>query len=460
MKTINELLYNSRTLPEKLRYEMPKRKDIKKFKNLESLIHLEDINELKSFFNQESDYVDYLIFDFKFLNNICNATDCEAEIFVLDSRENLMPLPPYKTIKQKNWYHIVGVKNDSYYDKGLPVDTSNFLYRDMFYKIVCFWHLKNAKGKVIYTVQVTHLVYLGERKFRSNIYIFTSHDTDYQTLCKESGQENSSNYDSCILLGPQSEINCDKNIKGIKVGRYMWENKAKAISQFATDYIQYSKYNKLQCHISAFCTNYSIEAQPDCRSILTLPKLCSICKNDILSAEMFEILFRNDGKENEAKVDLAYDKINEFSAWHKKIKLNSKQVDRLCSTIINEMFRGKIVKMENQKNGISYPCVCELLILRIASLYVFIDRNSNTFRESSMYEVAEFLYACKTRKQLQERIDELSVKNKEHPALAVWQKYLSKKDTMYFIWKLSLFNGFVDVGNTIEEYFNKILKDN
>lgn len=100
MQRINELIYNSRTLPKSLRYKKPSREEIKKAKSVGDLIRLEDIDELKEFFNQKSDYVDYLIFDFKFFNNTYRAADCEAEIFVFDIQENLVPLPKYKTLSK------------------------------------------------------------------------------------------------------------------------------------------------------------------------------------------------------------------------------------------------------------------------------------------------------------------------------------------------------------------------
>ena len=321
-----------------------------------------------------------------------------------------MPLPKYKTIKQDNWYHIVAVKDDSYYDKGIPVDTSRFAYRDMYYKVVCFWHLKNAKNEIIFTVQATHLVYLCEGKFRSNVYIFTSHDTDYQTLYKGIEGEKNENYDSCVLLSPRIKMNLDNNFKGIKTGRYMWENRTKAISQFATDYIQYSKYNRLQCCISAFCACYSILALPDCRSIITLSELCSIYKKDILTFNLFEVLFRNDEKTNEAKIDSFYNKINEFPSWHKKVKLNLKQIDMLHNIIVNEVFKGKSKEITSKRICSNHSDIYEL-IFKIALLCTFIDKDLNTLRESSMYEVAEFFYTCKKQQQLQERMEELKIVN-------------------------------------------------
>lgn len=457
MQRINELIYNSRTLPKSLRYKKPSREEIKKAKSVGDLIRLEDIDELKEFFNQKSDYVDYLIFDFKFFNNTYRAADCEAEIFVFDIQENLVPLPKYKTIKQDNWYHIVAVKDDSYYDKGIPVDTSKFAYRDMYYKVVCFWHLKNAKNEIIFTVQATHLVYLCEGKFRSNVYIVTSHDTDYQTLYKGIEGEKNENYDSCVLLSPKSKMNLDNNFKGIKTGRYMWENRTKAISQFATDYIQYSKYNRLQCCISAFCACYSILALPDCRSIITLSELCSIYKKDILTFNLFEALFRNDEKMNEAKIDSFYNKINEFPSWHKKVKLNLKQIDMLHNIIVNEVFKGKSKEITSKITRSNHSDIYEL-IFKIALLCTFIDNDLNTLRESSMYEVAEFFYTCKKQQQLQERMEELSRNNKEHPALELWQEYLSKKDKMYFVWKMIFLNGFIDIGNNLENYLDEVVE--
>lgn len=75
-----------------------------------------------------------------------------------------------------------------------------------------------------------------------------------------------------------------------------------------------------------------------------------------------------------------------------------------------------------------------------------------------MYEVAEFFYTCKKQQQLQERMEELSRNNKEHPALELWQEYLSKKDNMYFVWKMIFLNGFIDIGNNLENYLDEVLE--